>query len=154
MHALDHVLEPDETILCRTRCHWWFNLRSGCLDNLFNHFVVTDRRVIEKTGILSARTRSMALAQIESKDVEQSAWGRLFGFGDLLLHGSGGQEVRIRNLADPNRVARAIGRAAAALRAEGGVGGGLAPTKHMRSGGMSEHPGAGALVVAKHEGRA
>jgi hypothetical protein len=112
MRYLDYILEPNEIVLCRAHRHWWFNLRSGGLHNVFNHFLVTDRRVLEKTGIFAARTRSLALSQIESKDVEQSLWGRVFGFGDLLLHGAGGKEVCVRNLADPNGIARIIGHAA------------------------------------------
>lgn len=135
MPGLKQVLESDETVLCRARCHWWWNLRSLGLQNLFNHFVVTDRRILHKTGILSANVRSMALAQVESRDIDQSIWGRLFGFGDLLVCGSGGKEFRICNIADPNGVARAIGLAVAAHHgAEVGGEDQVKPWKTLRRG--------------------
>ena len=40
-----------------------------------------------------------------------------FGFGDLEIHGSGGQVLEINDIRDPLGVARAIGRAAADRRA-------------------------------------
>ena len=46
----------------------------------------------------------MALAQVGSRDIDQSIWGRLFGFGDLLVCGSGGKEFRICNIADPHEL--------------------------------------------------
>ena len=113
---IDRNLEPDEQVLIRARFHWYFNLRSMGMLNAFTHLLVTDRRVMKKTGILSARTQSIALSQIESKDVEQSAWGRLFGFGDIVIHGSGGKVFRFENLADPTAISRAVGRAVARMR--------------------------------------
>lgn len=112
----DHLLEPGERLLCRARVHWWFNLRSFGLRNLFEHILVTDRRILEKTGILAVSTRSLALDQIETRDLRQTVWGRIFGFGDLELHGSGGQVIEITEIRDPLGIARAIGRAAAERR--------------------------------------
>lgn len=111
------LLEPGERLLCRAHVHWWFNLRSFGLRNLYEHVLVTDRRILEKTGMLAITTRSLALEQIETRDVRQSVWGRLFGFGDLELHGSGGQVMEITDIGNPLGVAQAIGRAAADRRA-------------------------------------
>lgn len=113
----DHLLEPGERLILRARVHWWFNLRSFGMRNLFEPVLVTDRRILEKTGILAITTRSLALDQIETRDVRQSVWGRIFGFGDLEIHGSGGQMLEITDIRDPLGVARAIGRAAADRRA-------------------------------------
>ena len=119
MSYISRNLEPDERVLARARYHWWVNLRSLGLLNMFDHLWITDRRILHKTGVLSARTQSMSLAQLESKDVEQSLWGRIFGFGDIVLHGSGYMVMRFRNIADPVEISRAIGRAAADRRGGG-----------------------------------
>ena len=119
---IDRNLEPDEQVVVRARFHWFFNLKSLGMLNAFTHLLVTDRRVLKKTGILSARTQSIALSQIESKDVEQSTWGRLFGFGDVVIHGSGGKVFRFENLADPTAVSRAVGRAVARMRQDDATG--------------------------------
>ena len=109
MDPITRSLMPGERILYRARYHWWFNLRSLGLLNTFDKLVITDRRILSKTGIIAARTHSVALSQIEAKDVDQSVWGRIFGFGDLLVHGVGGKTTRYANLANPTEVARAIG---------------------------------------------
>jgi len=62
---------------------------------------VTDHRVIYKTGIFSRHTIEMNRAKIESVDVEQSIAGRLFGFGTIILRGTGGTFEPIANIADP-----------------------------------------------------
>jgi len=62
---------------------------------------VTDHRVIYKTGIFSRHTIEMNRSKIESVDVEQSIVGRLFGFGTIILRGTGGTFEPIANIADP-----------------------------------------------------
>lgn len=112
----DQLLEPGERLICRAHVHWWFNLWSFGLRNLFERVLVTDRRIVEKTGILAVQIRSIGLDQIETRDVAQTIWGRIFGFGDLDLHGSGGQVLQLHDIRSPTGVARAIGRAAADRR--------------------------------------
>ncbi len=131
---LDLLLEPDETLICRARVHWWFNLRALGVRNLFQYVLVTDRRVVERTGILSIQTRSLALDQIESRDIAQSMWGRILGFGDLDLHGSGGQVLNLSDISDPVGVARAIGRSAADRRAKSGAVGKVTPSHQKGQG--------------------
>jgi Bacterial PH domain len=116
MPYIDTVLEADEEVLCRPRYHWWWNLRSFGLLNAFNHILITDRRVLKKTGILAVSVDSMAYSQMESRDLDQSITGRLFGYGDLHIFGSGGKSFLFNHLRDPATVSREIGRAAALHR--------------------------------------
>ena len=112
MPYVDTTLEDDEMVVLRARYHWWWNLRSLGLLNAFSRVLVTDRRILKKTGILNAKTESIAYTQMEAKDIEQSLWGRIFGFGDIVVYGSGGKIFVFQHLADPGAVSRAIGRAA------------------------------------------
>jgi uncharacterized membrane protein YdbT with pleckstrin-like domain len=64
---------------------------------------VTDHRVIYKTGILARHTAEMNRNKVESVDVEQSIAGRLFGYGTIVLRGTGGSLEPIRNIGDPLR---------------------------------------------------
>jgi len=50
---------------------------------------VTDRRVIFKRGFIRRYTVEMHMDKIESVDVDQSIWGRLFNYGDVIIHGTG-----------------------------------------------------------------
>jgi len=120
MSYITEHLEHDERIIAKARYHRWFDLRQFGLLNMFNQVWVTDRRILHKSGILAARTQSISLAQIESKDVEQSVWGRIFGYGDLVIHGSGHMMFRFENLANPTAFARAIGRPTVKAGGRGG----------------------------------
>jgi uncharacterized membrane protein YdbT with pleckstrin-like domain len=52
--------------------------------------VATDRRVIYKTGLLRRHTIEMNMDKVESVNVDQSIWGRLFNYGTVEIHGTGG----------------------------------------------------------------
>jgi membrane protein YdbS with pleckstrin-like domain len=69
---------------------------------------VTNRRVIHKTGFIQRHTIEMSRAQVESVDVDQSVLGRMFNFGDIVVHGTGTTPEPFRFIADPLRFRSAI----------------------------------------------
>ena len=69
---------------------------------------VTNKRVILKTGIISRHTEEMKLSSIETVEIEQSIWGRMFGYGTVKLTGRGISDVKFRNIDDPMQVKRDI----------------------------------------------
>ena len=62
---------------------------------------ITDRRVIYKSGLLSRHTLEMNRSKVESVDVDQSILGRMFGFGTIILRGTGGSLEPMRMISDP-----------------------------------------------------
>lgn len=50
---------------------------------------VTDRRVIYVHGFFDRQSVEVHMNQVESVDVDQSLLGRLFGYGDVTIHGTG-----------------------------------------------------------------
>jgi uncharacterized membrane protein YdbT with pleckstrin-like domain len=50
---------------------------------------VTDRRVIYKRGFIRRYTVEMHMDKVESIDVDQSVFGRIFDFGDVIVRGTG-----------------------------------------------------------------
>jgi uncharacterized membrane protein YdbT with pleckstrin-like domain len=62
---------------------------------------VTDRRVIYKSGLLSRHTIEMNRDKVESVDVDQSLLGRIFGYGTVIVRGTGGSLEPMRNIGDP-----------------------------------------------------
>jgi Bacterial PH domain len=131
---LDESLAPGETIVARFALHWtakwrlivylllaiptlgiallaalyeWLRLRSIELG-------VTNRRVVRKTGIVSRQTEELRLASIETIDLHQTTWGRVFGFGDIVLTGRGESSMVFARLARPLEAKRAIEGAYAA----------------------------------------
>jgi uncharacterized membrane protein YdbT with pleckstrin-like domain len=62
---------------------------------------VSDRRVIYKSGVLARHTLEMNRSKVESVDVDQSVLGRIFGFGTIVVRGTGGSLEPIRMISDP-----------------------------------------------------
>ena len=64
-------------------------------------FCVTDRRIIVKRGILSLHTVELNVDKVESVDVDQSLFGRMFDFGMVTIHGVGARWDPIPLISDP-----------------------------------------------------
>jgi uncharacterized membrane protein YdbT with pleckstrin-like domain len=69
---------------------------------------VTNKRVIFKQGIISRHTEEMKLGSIETVEINQSVWARIFGFGDIKVTGKGISDVVFRRMNDPMEVKRQI----------------------------------------------
>jgi uncharacterized membrane protein YdbT with pleckstrin-like domain len=62
---------------------------------------VTNRRVVAKFGFLRRTTIELLHAKVESLRVEQTIPGRIFNFGSILIHGTGGATTPIPDIARP-----------------------------------------------------
>jgi uncharacterized membrane protein YdbT with pleckstrin-like domain len=62
---------------------------------------VTDQRVIYKSGIISRHTLEMNRSKVESVDVDQSILGRIFGYGTVVLRGTGGSSEPMAAISAP-----------------------------------------------------
>ena len=62
---------------------------------------VTDRRVIYKTGLIARHTIEMNRRQVESVDVDQSIFGRMIGYGTLIIRGTGGSLEPMHRIDNP-----------------------------------------------------
>ncbi len=71
-----------------------------------NELVVTDRRVLIKTGVVRRQTMEMFVARIESIAVDQGFFGRVFDFGNVTIRGTGGFEQSLGPIAQPRRLSR------------------------------------------------
>lgn len=69
---------------------------------------VTNRRVVRKTGIVSRETTELRLASIETVDLRQSFWGRVFGYGNVEITGRGETAMVLDRVARPIDVKRDI----------------------------------------------
>jgi uncharacterized membrane protein YdbT with pleckstrin-like domain len=66
-----------------------------------SELVVTDRRVLIKTGIVRRQTLEMFIPRIESVGVDQGFFGRMFDFGTVTIRGTGGSEEPFEAIAHP-----------------------------------------------------
>jgi uncharacterized membrane protein YdbT with pleckstrin-like domain len=62
---------------------------------------VTNRRVVIKTGLTSRKTIEMLLNKVESIEVIETAFGRMLGFGTIVVIGTGGTLEPFHNVAHP-----------------------------------------------------
>lgn len=62
---------------------------------------VTDRRVVFKRGFIRRHTIEMNMDKVESVDVDQSLGGRILGYGDIVVHGTGSSIEPFRRIGNP-----------------------------------------------------
>ena len=58
---------------------WAFAVNNG------KRYIVTNKRLIEKTGIIRRQSIELMLRKCESVQVNQSIAGRIFGYGDVVV---------------------------------------------------------------------
>jgi uncharacterized membrane protein YdbT with pleckstrin-like domain len=77
------------------------------VDRRTSEFAVTNKRVIVKVGILRRRTIEMLLRQVEALEVSQGILGRILGYGELLIIGTGGTREPFERISAPLEFRRA-----------------------------------------------
>jgi len=60
-----------------------------------------NRRVVIKTGLASRKTIEMLLNKVESIDVSETAFGRMLGYGTIVVIGTGGTPEPFHKVAHP-----------------------------------------------------
>jgi uncharacterized membrane protein YdbT with pleckstrin-like domain len=72
-------------------------------------FVVTSFRVIQLSGVLNKNVTDSSLEKVNDVKLEQSMWGRLFGFGDIAILTASELGVnKFRRLSEPVRFKTAM----------------------------------------------
>ena len=104
------TLMAGETVVYETGPHWiiFVSLRglltlflAPLIDRMTSEFVVTNRRVIIKIGLITRHILEMNLAKIESVNVDQTLLGRMLGYGSITVVGSGGTKEVFQNIENP-----------------------------------------------------
>ncbi|MFN8285857.1 MAG: PH domain-containing protein [Chitinophagales bacterium] len=107
---VDNNLIKDEHVVFESKYHWkiFFSLRGiftlfivPALQRWSDEFVVTNKRIICKTGLFARKTLEMNLNKIETVNVDQSIMGRLLGYGTITIIGTGGTRESFPDIAQP-----------------------------------------------------
>ncbi len=72
---------------------------------------VTSSRVILKVGLIARKSREISLLTIEKINVRQSLYGRFFGYGMLIIRGTGGAKIELPSIDRPLALRREIRQA-------------------------------------------
>lgn len=70
--------------------------------------VLTDKRVIAKTGLISLKSAELLLNQIEGLQVKQGVLGRMFNYGSIAAGGTGGSATIFPGIASPFEFRKAV----------------------------------------------
>ena len=78
------------------------------LQREITEIVITDRRVIYKTGLVERHTAEMNTDKVESVEVDQSITGRLLDYGSIHVRGTGVGLEHLHYVASPLSLRNAI----------------------------------------------
>jgi uncharacterized membrane protein YdbT with pleckstrin-like domain len=84
------------------------SLAGAWLRQWASEFAVTTRRVIVKIGFISRRTIEINLSKVESVEVNQDIFGRMLGYGTIIVIGTGGTHEPFALINDPLAFRRAV----------------------------------------------
>jgi len=97
-------------VVFESKYHWviFISLKSlftltlaPLIHRAMSEFVITNRRIIIKTGFIGRRTFEMNLSKIETVNVDQSIMARIFNYGIITIIGTGGTKEIFHNIAKP-----------------------------------------------------
>ena len=131
MSYVEENLLPDEVVLYRAPIHWvvylpgllfiigsffFYALKWVAIAIFFcgiiqlvrayvfvmnTEFAVTNMRIMAKTGWMARRTIEIRHEKVEGLNLVQTAWGRMFDYGTLILNGVGSGHTYIPNIDKP-----------------------------------------------------
>ncbi len=78
-------------------------------------FALTNRRIIAKKGILRRHSIEIMLNKVESITVNQPLDGRIFGFGTVIVTGSGGTQESFKMIDQPMELRKMVNTRVASL---------------------------------------
>lgn len=106
---IDNILAQDEQILYKVKLHWlaYFNL-AKLIRNLTTTIFLSNKRFFHGHGLLRRKTHEMVIAKIETIDVKESLWGRIFGFGTVFVAGTGAGSITMHYIKRPFELQRQI----------------------------------------------
>lgn len=84
------------------------SVTTGLLRKNATEVAVSNRRVLIKTGLISRKTIEVTLSKVESVGVSESAFGRILGYGDVIVRGTGGTTESFARIANPEELSRQV----------------------------------------------
>lgn len=73
-----------------------------------SEYVITNKRVIMKKGILSTATLEVLFSKAEATSIYQDLFGKMLGYGNVAVIGSGGTASVFYNIENPVEFRKAI----------------------------------------------
>ncbi|MGA8366105.1 MAG: PH domain-containing protein [Candidatus Acidiferrales bacterium] len=83
-------------------------IAAGMIRRRATEIAVSNKRVLIKRGLVSQRSIEVLLPKVESISVNESAFGRMLGYGDVILRGTGGTFETFTRIAHPDEFRRQV----------------------------------------------
>ncbi len=83
-------------------------LMQGIVRRNSTEVAVSNKRVLIKTGVLARKSIEVLLGKVESIGVEESAMGRMLGYGSVVVRGTGGTFETFHNISHPDEFRRQV----------------------------------------------
>lgn len=80
---------------------------------------VTSDRFVKKTGLIAITTEEVSLDKIEEVNVSESVLGRIFGYGNVDVHGTGAGAILVKMVGNPIALRREIQTAREQIKSRG-----------------------------------
>jgi uncharacterized membrane protein YdbT with pleckstrin-like domain len=78
-----------------------FSALSAFITYQTSEYGITNRRILMKVGFIRRLSLEILLARIESIQVYQGIFGRIFNYGTIMVSGTGGSRDPFPNIPDP-----------------------------------------------------
>ena len=78
-----------------------FSLSKALIHKLSAELAITSKRAIAKIGFIRRHTVELNHSKVESFNVDQSIFGRMLGYGTVVINGTGGGKTSISNIDAP-----------------------------------------------------
>tara|TARA_B110000285_G_scaffold85647_1_gene98304 strand:- start:71 stop:445 length:375 start_codon:yes stop_codon:yes gene_type:complete len=119
MSYIEKTLTTDEVVISIFSIHKFFYIIPALsslvligipslLKLVFTEYSLTNKRIVVKTGIIGRSTEELKLSKVETVELRQSILGRIFGFGNIVLSGTGASNLVLKTVADPVQVKKTI----------------------------------------------
>ena len=69
-----------------------------------SRYVVTDRALYRKTGVLSRRVQRVSLSNVQNSQFSQGVRGSFLGYGSVAIEAAGGGSIRFGSIENPRDV--------------------------------------------------
>ena len=75
---------------------------------IFTEQGVTTKKGLKKVGIISRNTEELLLSKVETVEIKQGVLGRILGYGDVPLTGTGSSSLVFNTISNPMNVKKNI----------------------------------------------
>ena len=119
MSYIEKSIQGDEKIVKTFKIHtivyleyilflWLIFPIIGLIKLFFIENGLTTKRVIFKSGIIGRDTEEMRLLKVETVEIKQGIIGRIFGYGSVIISGTGTSNVVFNYVSGPLNVKKEI----------------------------------------------